>query len=249
LSGIPNVGISVFFLSFPSTFSRWSLIVITWHLLLFERHYTEQPHLPTYTLDLGKPTTVLNKPTSFSSIHSLLTGGLICVMDMGTCKTIDLKKYFIIVHDENLSNVRFVTKYLKIFKYEICNKIFEIKYILRKHYKIVHDENFSNVIFVTKYLKLSKCEICNKIFEIKHKLKKHYKIVHDENFSNVGLVTKHLKLFKCEICSKIFERKYELRKHIKIVRDENFSNVRLVKKYLKLFKCEICNKIFETNMN
>ena len=41
----------VFFLSFPSTFSRWSLIVITWHLLLFEQHYTEQPHLPTYTLD------------------------------------------------------------------------------------------------------------------------------------------------------------------------------------------------------
>ena len=80
---------------------------MTWHLLLFEQHYTEQPHVPTYTLDqnLGKPTTVLNKPTSFSSIHSLLTGGLICVMDMGTCKTIDLNKHIIIVHDENLSIV------------------------------------------------------------------------------------------------------------------------------------------------
>ena len=94
--------------------SRWSLIVITWHLLLLEQHYTEQPHLPTYTLDqyFGKPTSVLNKPTSFSSIHSLLTGGLICAMDMGTCKTIDLKKHIIIVHHENLSNVRFIRKYL-----------------------------------------------------------------------------------------------------------------------------------------
>ena len=34
-------------------------------------------------------------------------------MDMGTCKTIDLKKYFTIVHDENLPNVRFVVKFLK----------------------------------------------------------------------------------------------------------------------------------------
>ena len=61
---------------------------------------------------MGKPTTVLNKPTSFTSIHSLLTGGLICVIDMGTCKTVDLKKHIKIVHDVNLSNVQFIIKYL-----------------------------------------------------------------------------------------------------------------------------------------
>ena len=64
-----------------------------------------------------------------------------------------------------MCNLGFVTKYLKLFKCEICNKIFEIKHKLTKYYRIVHDENFSNVIFVTKYLKLFKCEICSKIFE------------------------------------------------------------------------------------
>jgi hypothetical protein len=80
-----------------------------------------------------------------------------------------MKKYITIVHDENLSNVRFVIKYLKFFKCEICDKIFERKYKLRKYIKIVHDENLSNVRFVIKYLKLFKCEICDKIFERKYK--------------------------------------------------------------------------------
>ena len=64
-----------------------------------------------------------------------------------------LRKHIKIVHDEKLSNVRFVTKYLKFFKCEICNEIFERKYKLRKHIKIVHDENFLNVRFVIKYFK------------------------------------------------------------------------------------------------
>ena len=73
-----------------------------------------------------------------------------------------------------------MTKYLKLFKCEICNDIFEKKE-LRKHYKIVHDENFPNVRFVTKYLKLFKWETCSIIFERKYRLRKHIKIVHDEN--------------------------------------------------------------------
>ena len=64
-----------------------------------------------------------------------------------------MRKHFRIVHDENLSNVRFKIKYLKLFKCEICGKIFERKYKLREHIKIVHDENFSNVRIVIKYLK------------------------------------------------------------------------------------------------
>ena len=36
-----------------------------------------------------------------------------------------LRELIKIVHDENLSNVRFVIKYLKLFKYKICDKIFE----------------------------------------------------------------------------------------------------------------------------
>ena len=86
-----------------------------------------------------------------------------------------------------------MTKYLKVFKCEICNEIFEIKHKLTKHYKIVHDENFSNVRFVTKYLNLFKCEICSKIFERKFELRKQIKIVHDENFLNVRFVIKYFK--------------------------------------------------------
>ena len=63
-----------------------------------------------------------------------------------------MRKHIKIVHDENISYVRFVIKYLLI-KCEICDKIFERKYQLRKHIKIVHDENFSDVRFVMKYLK------------------------------------------------------------------------------------------------
>ena len=64
-----------------------------------------------------------------------------------------MRKHYKIAHDENFSNVRFVTKYFKLFKCEICNEILERKYKLRKHIKIVHDENFLNVRFVIKYLK------------------------------------------------------------------------------------------------
>ena len=49
--------------------------------------------------------------------------------------------------------MRFVINNLKLFKCEICGKIFERKYKLRKHIKIVHDENLSNVRFVVKFLK------------------------------------------------------------------------------------------------
>ena len=51
------------------------------------------------------------------------------------------RKHITIVHDKNLSYVRFVIKYLKLFKCEICDKIFERIYKLRKHTTIVHDEN------------------------------------------------------------------------------------------------------------
>ena len=64
-----------------------------------------------------------------------------------------LRKHYKIVHDENFSNVRFVINNLKLFKYEICGKIFERKYKLRKHIKIVHDENLSNVSFEVKLLR------------------------------------------------------------------------------------------------
>ena len=67
-----------------------------------------------------------------------------------------MSKHITIVLDENLSNVRFAIKYLKLFKCEICDKIFERKYELRKHIRIVHDENLSNVRFVIKYLKGNK---------------------------------------------------------------------------------------------
>ena len=59
-------------------------------------------------------------------------------------KDYSLGVHITIVHDENLSNVRFVIKYLKLFKCEICDKIFEKKSKLRKHITIVHDENLSN---------------------------------------------------------------------------------------------------------
>ena len=49
--------------------------------------------------------------------------------------------------------MRFVINNLKLFKCEICGKIFERKYKLRKHIKIVHDENLSNVRFEVKLLK------------------------------------------------------------------------------------------------
>ena len=64
-----------------------------------------------------------------------------------------MRKHYKIAHDENFSNVRFVTKYFKLFKCEMCSNIFERKYRLRKHIKIDHDENFSDVRFVMKYLK------------------------------------------------------------------------------------------------
>ena len=64
-----------------------------------------------------------------------------------------LRRHIRVVHDENLSNVRFVTKYLKFFKCEICNEVFERKLKFWKHIKIVHDENFLNVRFVMKYFK------------------------------------------------------------------------------------------------
>ena len=86
-----------------------------------------------------------------------------------------------------------MAKYLKLFKCEICSKIFERKYGLRKHIEIVHDENFSN------------------IFERKYKLRNQIKIVLEENFPNVIFVTEYLKrfkyeiFFKCKICDKMFE--------------------------------------------
>ena len=77
--------------------------------------------------------TILNNPT-YLLIHQTRTQVsllrplpfhlfilcLICVMDMDTCKTVDLKKHIIIVHDENLSNVQF----------KICDKIFEIRFFI-----------------------------------------------------------------------------------------------------------------------
>ena len=49
--------------------------------------------------------------------------------------------------------MRFEINNLKLFKCEICGKIFKRKYKLRKHIKIVDDENLSNVRFVVKSLK------------------------------------------------------------------------------------------------
>jgi hypothetical protein len=92
------------------------------------------------------------------------------------------RKHITIVHDEILSNVRFVITYLKLFNCEICDKNFERKYELKKHIIIVHDENLSNVRFVMKYLKLFKCDICDKIFERKYELRKNITIVHDKSF-------------------------------------------------------------------
>ena len=98
-----------------------------------------------------------------------------------------------------------MTKYLKVFKCEICNEIFEIKHKLTKHYKIVHDENFSNVRSVTKYLKLFKCLICSKIFERKYELRNHIKIVLEENKINVRFIIKYLnKDINCESIKKPF---------------------------------------------
>ena len=105
-------------------------------------------------------------------LHLALTNALFwphctCSTKLSKCPH-ELRKHITIVHDENLSNLTFVIKYLKdninwesilqlfmmrTFKCDICGKILEWKYELRKHITIVYDENLSNVTFVIKYLK------------------------------------------------------------------------------------------------
>uniref|UniRef100_A0A182N7W6 alpha-1,3-mannosyl-glycoprotein 2-beta-N-acetylglucosaminyltransferase n=1 Tax=Anopheles dirus TaxID=7168 RepID=A0A182N7W6_9DIPT len=151
------------------------------------------------------------------------------------------------------------TKEKEEFKCEVCDKVFEKRYILNKHMKkhiterdfecTVCGKEFKNIGSLRKHMyrhesndKVNVCDICGKVSPNSTALRSHIQFVHTMQ-----------KTFECPICHKAFKRAFTLQITFKI-QNLKFKNAGSLRKHIYRHEssdrpniCDICGKVSPTS--